>query len=430
MIISVVGHGYVGLVTAAVFADLGNTVWVLGRDPKKIEELRRGKVPFYEPGLEETVKRGLKNGYLKFTLSYSEAISPSEVIFIAVGTPGDKNGEADLSNVFIVAKKIARHITGYKIVATKSTVPPGTNQKIEEIMEKEKEKTASFDIASTPEFLSQGTALDNTLHPDRVVIGTKTQKAREILVRLHEPIDGEMILTNVKTAEMIKYAANAMLATRISFANLIALLSEQVGADALTVLKGVGLDKRIGKTFLSPGVGFGGSCLPKDTKALVKITQKAGVISEFFEAIIKVNEEVRKNFIQKIKKALGSKPQGKTIAILGLSFKPDTDDMREAPSIYIIKALQNLGVKIRAYDPKAMEKAEKILSWVTFLKDPYQTCSGSDILVVLTEWNEFKELDLLRVKELLKKPVVFDGRNIYNPEKLRELGFIYQGVGR
>lgn len=430
MTISIIGHGYVGLVTAAVFADLGNTVWVLGRNPKKIEELKRGKVPFYEPGLEETVKRNLKNGYLKFTLSYKEAIPPSEVIFIAVGTPGSENGEADLSSVFSVAKKIAQHLLGYKIVATKSTVPPGTNQKIEEIIENEKEKTASFDIASTPEFLSQGTALENTLHPDRVVIGVKTQKAQEILVRLHEPIDGEMILTNVKTAEMIKYAANAMLATRISFANLIALLSEQLGADALIVLKGVGLDKRIGKTFLAPGVGFGGSCLPKDTKALVKITQKAKISTDFLEAIIKVNEDVRNNFIKKIKTALDGKINKKIIAILGLSFKPDTDDMREAPSLYIIKALENLGAKIKAYDPKAMEKAKKILANVTFCKDPYQACSGSDILVVLTEWNEFKELDLSRVKELLKRPIVFDGRNIYNPEKLRELGFIYQGVGR
>lgn len=431
MILSVIGHGYVGLVTATVFADLGNTVWVIGRNREKLERLKKGAVPFYELGLEELVKHNIKTGHLKFTLSYKEAIPTSEVIFIAVGTPSGEGGEVDLSAVFEVCQKLAPHLSGHTIVATKSTVPPGTNRKIKTIIEEKKSLKARFDIASTPEFLSQGTALQNTLHPDRIVIGTETEKAKNILLKLHKPIDGEVVLANLETAEMIKYAANAMLATKISFANFMALLCERVGADALKVLAGVGLDKRIGRSFLNPGVGFGGSCLPKDVKALIAIEEKAGFPSRFLEAVYEVNELAKEDFVKKAVKLLDNHLQDKTIGVLGLAFKPNTDDMREAPSIYVINTLKKKGAKIRAYDPVAMEKAKKIFGQeITFCQNPYEVCRNSDILVILTEWNEFKELDLLRVKKLLKRPIILDGRNIYDKKEMEKLGFKYLGIGR
>lgn len=428
MILSVIGHGYVGLVTACVFADLGNTVWVLGRDSSKIEKLKKGIPPFYEPGLKEIIERNNKAGRLKFTLDYKDAIANSEVVFIAVGTPSAKTGSADLSSVFEVAKNIGRNLKNYTVVATKSTVPPGTNKKVKSIIEKYKPSSINFDIASTPEFLSQGTALENTLHPDRIVIGTEGPRAQELLVKLHKPINGELVLTNIETAEMIKYAANSMLATRISFANTIAMLCDRLNADALKVLEAVGLDTRIGKKFLSPGVGFGGSCLPKDSKALIKIGEEVGFKVSLIKAVYEVNEEAKKDFILKIKKLLGN-VRGKTIGVLGLSFKPDTDDMRDAPSIDIIKKLVSLGAKIRAYDPVSMDNAKKFFGDIHFSPDPYDVCKNSDILLILTEWREFKELDLLKVKSLLKNPVILDGRNIYNREDLEKIGFKYQGVG-
>lgn len=430
MTIAFIGHGYVGLVTAAVFADLGNTVWVVGRTKEKIEKLNAGDPLIYEPGLDELLKRNLAAGRIKFTLDYQQAVTPSSVVFIAVGTPSKDNGEADLSSVFDAAEKIGASLTGYKVVVTKSTVPPGTGKKIAAILEKTHPAGSSFAIASCPEFLREGTGLSDTLHPDRVVIGTNSDRAREILLELHKPIDGKTVLCNVETAELIKYASNAMLATKISFANAIAHLSEQVGADVERVLEGVGLDKRIGRSFLYPGVGYGGSCFPKDVKALIALSASYGYDFSLLRAVHEVNVETRKQFVKKIIRHLGTL-KGKTIAVLGLAFKPDTDDMREAPSIGIIESLLREGASVVAYDPIAIKKAqEKLPKEVSYAKDPYQAAEGADAVAVVTEWNEFRQLDLVRLARGMRNLVLFDGRNIYEPEKVRALGFLYYGVGR
>jgi len=423
-----VGHGYVGLVTAAVFADLGNEVCVIGHTKEKIDNANNGILPIFEPGLEEIVKRNLKKKRIFFTLDYS-FVPQADVVFIAVGTPPKNNGEADLSTVFEVAEKIGKNLSGYTVVATKSTVPPGTNRKIKEIIEKVKPEKAEFDIASVPEFLREGSAIADTLNPDRIVIGTESKKAQDLLVALHKPIDGHFILTGLETAEMIKYASNAFLATKISFANVIAKLSELTGADGLAVLEGIGWDKRIGMQFLQPGVGYGGSCFPKDVKALIAIGRNVGYDLGILREVEKINYQMREDLVKKIKAALNQNLKGKTIAILGLAFKPNTDDMRDAPSADVIKALQKAGARIRAYDPQAMENAKKILSNIEFCKDAYEALQGADAMVVVTDWNEFKEMDFDRIKKLLKKPIVIDGRNIYNNKNLKELGFIYQGVG-
>ena len=430
MIITFIGHGYVGLVTAAVFADLGNTVWVVGRTKEKIERLKKGNPLIYEPGLEELLKRNLAAGRLKFTLEYKEAVVPSEVVCIAVGTPSKTNGEADLSSVFGAAEQIGKSLVGYKVIATKSTVPPGTNRKVAEIVSSVKPPGSSFAIASLPEFLREGTALSDTLHPDRVVIGTNSDRARDILMELHKPIDGKMVLCNVETAELIKYASNAMLATKISFANAIAFLSEKVGADVERVLEGVGLDKRIGRSFFYPGVGYGGSCFPKDVKALIAIAAEHSYDFQLLRAVHEVNLETRKYFVDKIVKHFGSL-KGKTIAVLGLAFKPDTDDMREAPSIDIINALIAKGAHIAAFDPVAMKNArEKLPSVVKYAKDAYEAANGADAVAVVTELNEFRQLDLVRLARGMRNLVLFDGRNIYEPAHVRGLGFMYYGVGR
>lgn len=429
MTITFVGHGYVGLVTAAIFADLGNTVWVIGHTPKKIEDLKQGIIPIYEPGLEEVVKRNVKAGRLLFTLDYSEAIKSSKVVFIAVGTPPKPTGEADLSVVFDVAEKIGKNLGQYCVVITKSTVPVGTNRKVKAIIEKVKPKEASLDIASVPEFLREGQALSDTLHPDRVVIGVDSSKAKDILLELHKPIDGKIIVTTVETAEMIKYAANAFLAMKISFANAIAQLSEKTGADGLKVLESIGYDKRIGSRFLSPGAGYGGSCFPKDVRALIAIAKANDYDFTLLTDVEEINNQAMQSIVEKAKKLLGN-VTGKKIAILGLSFKPDTDDMRDAPAVTIIKALQKGGAKICAYDPIAQENAQKILQDVTFASDSYEAAKGADLLIVVTEWNEFKELDLQKIKEYMQTPVILDGRNIYDPQRVRKLGFVYQGVGR
>ncbi|MEK7502747.1 MAG: UDP-glucose/GDP-mannose dehydrogenase family protein [Patescibacteria group bacterium] len=430
MTITFVGHGYVGLVSASVFADLGNTVWVVGHTKEKIENLKKGIIPIYEPGLEEIVKRNVKAKRIFFTLDYKDAIRESSVVFIAVGTPPKETGEADLSAVFEVAKKIAPYLTGYTVVATKSTVPVGTNQKIKEIINQYKVPKADFDVASVPEFLREGQAISDTQSPDRVVIGTDSKKAEGLLVELHEPIDGKYILTNIETAEMIKYAANAFLATKISFANSIANLSELTGADGLKVLEAVGLDKRIGSSFLSPGAGFGGSCLPKDIKALLNIAKTKGYDFGLLKEVNKVNNQAIKGIVSKSKRLLGGSLENKTIAVLGLSFKPNTDDMRDAPSIVVINSLIRAGAKIKAYDPVAMENAGKILKGIIFSKDCYSAVEDADLLIILTEWNEFRQLSLLEIKKLMRKPNIIDGRNIYDPKKAGEMGFAYLGVGR
>ncbi|MDP2637740.1 MAG: UDP-glucose/GDP-mannose dehydrogenase family protein [Candidatus Levybacteria bacterium] len=430
MTITFVGHGYVGLVTASVFADLGNTVWVIGHTEEKIENLKKGILPIYEPGLEEIVKRNVKAKRLLFTLDYREAIPSSEAVFIAVGTPPKENGEADLSVVFEVAEKIGQNLEGYTVVVTKSTVPVGTNKKVKEIIEKSKPEGTTFDIASTPEFLREGQAISDTMHPDRVVIGTESKKAENVLVELHKSIDGKFVLTNIETAEMIKYAANSFLATKISYANAIARLSELTGADGIRVLEAIGFDKRIGSQFLFAGAGYGGSCFPKDVKALIAISKNAGYDFSLLKDVEKINEEAMLGVVDKTKKLLGGNVAGKKICVLGLSFKPDTDDMRDAPSIVVINKLQQEGAKIRAYDPIAMDNAKRILKDVEFFSDSYTAAKDCDMLIVITEWNEFRQLDLQRIKDSLKRHILLDARNIYEPEKLRDMGFVYTGVGR
>lgn len=443
MKVTFIGHGYVGLVTAAVFADLGNTVYVIGHTKEKIENLKKGILPIYEPGLEELVKRNATSERLIFTLDYTPAIPESDVIFIAVGTPPQPNGEADLSVVYEVAEKIGKHLDGYSVVIVKSTVPVGTNRKVKELIENVKPEKAAFDIASVPEFLREGQALGDTFHPDRVVIGTESKKAEELLRQLHKPIieneekkDTQLIATTIETAEMIKYASNAFLATKISFANGIAQLSEKVGADGPAVLQAVGADKRIGKNFLYAGAGYGGSCFPKDVKALLQISKQNEVDSftQLLHDVESINEKAMEGISKKAKKMLGSLT-GKTIAILGLAFKPDTDDMRDAPSRKIIADLfkSESNLHIKTYDPIAMDNAKRLLkdySHITFCNDAYKAVTDADLLILVTEWNEFKELDLQRVKSLMKQSLLIDGRNIYDIEKVKALGFSYIGVGR
>ncbi|OGH15818.1 MAG: UDP-glucose 6-dehydrogenase [Candidatus Levybacteria bacterium RIFCSPHIGHO2_02_FULL_37_10] len=430
MTITFVGHGYVGLVTASVFADLGNTVWVIGHTQEKIENLKKGILSIYEPGLEEIVKRNVKAKRLLFTLDYKESIPASDAVFIAVGTPPKSTGEADLSVVFEVAKKIGENLKDYTVIVTKSTVPVGTNKKTKEIINSAKPIGAAFDIASVPEFLREGQAISDTLHPDKIVIGTDSKNAEKILVELHKSIDGKYVLTSMETAEMIKYAANSFLATKISYANAIAYLSELTGADGLKVLEAIGLDRRVGSQFLSPGAGYGGSCFPKDVRAMIAIASKAGYDFSLLKDVEKINKHAMCGIIEKTKKLLGGDTKEKTIGILGLSFKPDTDDMRDAPSITVINKLQADGARIKVYDPIAMNNARKILKNVEFCYDSYSTAKNCDILIIMTEWNEFKQLDLSRIKKLMKTPIILDGRNIYEPHQLRGMGFIYNGVGR
>jgi UDPglucose 6-dehydrogenase len=430
MTITFVGHGYVGLVTASLFADLGNTVWVVGHTKEKIENLKKGLLPIYEPGLEEIVRRNVKAKRLLFTLDYKKSISNSQAVFIAVGTPPKPTGEADLSVVFEVAQKIGENLDGYTVVVTKSTVPVGTNKKTYEIINKAKPEKAKFDVASIPEFLREGQAISDTLHPDRVVIGTSSKAAEKLLVELHKPIDGKLVLTNIETAEMIKYAANSFLATKISYANAVAHLSELTGADGLKVLEAVGLDKRVGGQFLFAGAGYGGSCFPKDVKAMIAIAKEAGYDFSLLKDVEEINKQAIQNIIKKTNSLLGGKVRGRTVGVLGLSFKPDTDDMRDAPSVIVINSLLREGAKIKAYDPIAINNAKRILKNVDFQPDSYATARDCDILIVITEWNEFRQLDLGKIKNSMKKPILLDGRNIYDPQELKELGFKYTGVGR
>jgi len=430
MTITFVGHGYVGLVTAAIFADLGNTVHVIGHTPEKIENLKRGVIPIFEPGLSEIVKRNVDAGRLLFTLDYIPAIKESKAVFIAVGTPPRPTGEADLSVVFDVAEKIGKHIDGYTVVATKSTVPIGTNKKVKEIIEKVLPTGAEFDVASCPEFLREGTAIEDTLHPDRIIIGTESKRAEDVMLELHKPFDTEIVTTNLETAELIKYASNSFLATKISFANSIAKLAEVSGADAIKALYGVGLDERIGKRFLQPGAGYGGSCFPKDVKALIAIAKEYGYEFELLKEVERINKVAREDIVKKAEKILGGNAKGKTVGVLGLAFKPDTDDMRDAPSIDVINSLNEKGAHIKAYDPEAQENAKGIIHGIEFMQDAYDTVKDTDLVILMTEWNEFKEMDLDKVKTLVKSPAILDSRNVFEPQHMHDLGFTYMGVGR
>lgn len=429
MIITFIGHGYVGLVTAAVFADLGNTVYVIGHTKEKIDNLKKGILPIFEPGLVEMVKRNVENGRLLFTLDYDPAIPNSEVVFIAVGTPPQKTGDAELSTVFMVSEKLAEHLSGDTVVVVKSTVPPGTNKRVQKIIEEKKSPAAAFEIASAPEFLREGSAISDTMHPDRIVIGSESEKAKKILEELHKPLGGEVVLTNLETAELIKYASNSFLATKISFANAVAKLSEKCGANGPDVLRGIGLDKRIGEAFLYAGAGYGGSCFPKDVKALLAIAKDYDYNFALLDEVEKINDVARRDIVKKAKNMVGDL-RGKTVGILGLSFKPNTDDMRDASSTVIIHLLKNEGAKIRAYDPEAMKNAKKINPEIEYMDSAYEVAADADILIVVTEWNEFKELDLKKIALSMKSPNLIDGRNIYDPEELKEIGFNSIGVGR
>lgn len=423
------GHGYVGLVSAAVFADLGSTVYVIGHTEQKIEQLKKGIIPIFEPGLAELVKRNIAAKRLFFSLEYDPFVASSDIVFIAVGTPSKKKGEADLTTVFKVSEQIGKHLSGYTVVATKSTVPVGVNRKIKKIIEKAASGKAEFDVASVPEFLREGSAIADTLSPDRIVIGTENKRAEDLLVDLHKPINSTFVLTNLETAEMIKYASNSFLAMKISYANAIAKLSELASADGTAVLEAVGLDKRIGREFLRAGVGYGGSCFPKDVKAFISIAGELGYDFKLMKATEEINRQARYEIVHKAEMLAGGL-RGKLVGILGLSFKPDTDDMRDAPSVDIIEAVNKKGGKVKVYDPQAMSNAKKILSSVTFCQNAYEVAEGADILVIVTDWNEFKEIDFGKLKKRMRQPIVIDGRNIYNPERLSSLGFVYQGVGR
>ncbi len=427
MTITVVGHGYVGLVTACVFADFGNNVYVIGHTKEKLEKLKNGDPIIFEPGLKELLEKNLKRDLIHFIDSYEKAIPRSDVVFITVGTPPKENGEADLSTVFHVVEEIGKHLKkDYTVVSCKSTVPVGTNRKVLEKLLQVKPKDAEVEITSCPEFLREGSALDDTFHPDRIVIGSDSQKAIDTLLELHKPIDGIRVIVGIESAEIIKYSSNSILATKISFANLISFLCEKTGADVEEVLDGVGLDKRIGRIFLNPGVGYGGSCFPKDVKALIKTGNALGVDMTLLEAVEKINTRARQNLIEKI---VANVP-GKSVGIWGLAFKPETDDIRYAASTYVIKELLDHGFIIKAYDQEAMENVRKQFPQIIYCENSYDAVQDVDALVILTEWNEFKQADLQKVKSLLKKPIIIDGRNIYQKDQMDTLGFTYISTGR
>ncbi|MFI5142591.1 MAG: UDP-glucose dehydrogenase family protein [Thermoanaerobaculales bacterium] len=433
MHIAVVGSGYVGLVTGACLADFGMDVTCVDKDERKIEMLNRGEIPIYEPGLDALVAKNEKAGRLHFTTELKEAIEKSLAIFIAVGTPPKQDGSADLTYVVEVAEAVASYMNGYKVVVTKSTVPIGTGQLIEKVM-KERNGSQPFSVVSNPEFLREGSAIGDFMRPDRVVIGARDPQAIAIMKDIYAPlylIETPFVITNVESSELIKYASNAFLATKITFINEVAELCELLGADVHHVAKGMGLDRRIGPKFLHPGPGYGGSCFPKDTKALSDIARQTGRPFQIVDTVIAVNDQVKLRMAEKIKARCGGSLAGLTIGILGLSFKPETDDMREAASIPILGALASEGAKLRAYDPVATANAREVLpASVTYCADEYDAATGADCLVILTEWNQFRSLDLDRLQQVLKRKLVVDLRNVLQPEKMREAGFEYDCVGR
>lgn len=432
MNICVVGVGYVGLVTGTCFAEFGNHVVCVDNDEQKIESLKKGIIPIYEPGLEEMVKKNHFAGRLHFTTDVAEAVEQSLAIFIAVGTPSDSSGSANLEYVYQVAETIGKLMTAYKIVVTKSTVPVGTGKEIKALIKKNQSKRVPFDVVSNPEFLREGSAIEDFMRPNRIVIGSNSEQAIAIMKDLYSPlylIETPFVITNVETAEMIKYASNAFLATKISFINEMANICELVGADVHHVAKGMGLDGRIGSKFLHPGPGFGGSCFPKDTRAIAKLAESVGYRFEIVEAVIDVNEQQSRRMVEKIENALGDL-KGKHLGVLGLTFKPNTDDIRESPAIKIIKALTKKGASIRAFDPAGMEASKQVLSDIEYGQDMYDVAKDADALIIITEWNEFRFLDWERIKSLLRSPIVIDLRNIYEPQKMKDRGLHYHCVGR
>ena len=427
--ICVVGVGYVGLVTGACFADLGNKVVALDVDAKRIENLNKGIMPIYEPGLDELVKRNVKAGRLSFTTSYADAMKDAEYAFIAVGTPSADNGEADLKYVESAAKSIAKTMSAPLIIINKSTVPIGTGDWVADIVTKSQPTPVPFSVVSCPEFLREGAAIGDFMNPHRTVIGSMHRDAAEKVAHLHLPLRAPIVITDLRTAEMIKYASNAFLATKISFMNELADLCERVGADVKEVAAGMGYDKRIGPSFLDAGLGWGGSCFPKDVKALAFMAEQNDLEPRILHSVMSVNYDRRPDAVNFVGDMIGGL-KGKTIGLLGLAFKPNTDDMREAPSIDIVKELKKAGASVRAYDPVAMDVARGIITGIEYCDSAYTMAKGCDALMVITEWNEFKQLDLEQIKSLLNKPVIFDGRNIYDPNVMKEIGFTYRGIGR
>jgi UDPglucose 6-dehydrogenase len=431
MKLTIVGTGYVGLVTGTGFANLGNDVTCLDIDQAKVDKLTGGELTIYEPGLDEIFQRNLKGGRLTFTTDAKGAIASAEIIFLCVGTPPDENHEADLSAVRAVARDIGRYMNGYKVVVNKSTVPVGTADMVRTIIEENQTESIPFDVVSNPEFLREGAAVKDFENPDRVVVGTASKEAEALMGSLYRSVartDRPIMVTDVKSSEIIKYAANAMLATRISFMNQLAHLCEKTGADIKAVSRGLGLDRRIGSRFLHAGLGYGGSCFPKDVKALIATLKQHRCDADLFEAVHRINEIQRMVVVDKLASALTI--QGSTVAVWGLSFKPKTDDIREAPALEIIRQLQQMGARIHAFDPVAMDNAAAEIEGVDFFEDPYKAIRDCDALIVATEWDEFRNLDMRAVKALLKKPLVVDGRNIYSPEEMRKLGFTYLSIGR
>src|SRR5881296_1991383 len=430
MNICVVGTGYVGLVTGAVFADLGNDVICVDNHPEKVAALQAGKMPIYEPGLEEMVGRNVADARLAFTTDLAAAVRRALIIFITVGTPPKADGETDLSAVEQVAASIGTAMEKYTVIVNKSTVPVGTGDFVRDVIARHQRQRVPFDVVSNPEFLREGSAIEDTLRPDRIVIGAPNQQVAMSLLELYAPLERPMIITDVPSAEMIKYASNAFLATKISFINAVANICELAGADVAQVMKGMGLDPRIGPAFLQAGLGYGGSCFPKDTDSLVHTAAARGVDFVLLRAVMDINRDRAAHFVEMVEKALNPM-DGRVIAVLGLAFKPNTDDMREAKSIDVVSALLAAGATVRAYDPVAAANARRLLPVAVDYRDsPYDAATGADAVAVVTEWNEFKFLNLERLRAVMRRPLVFDGRNVWEPERMRRLGFEYHSIGR
>ena len=433
MRIAVIGTGYVGLVSGACFSEFGVDVVCADKDAAKIDSLRAGRMPIFEPGLDKLVENNVKDGRLFFSTDVRQAVAGADAVFIAVGTPSRRgDGHADLSYVYAAAKEIAEAVDRPTVVVTKSTVPVGTGREVARIL-RETRPSGEFDVASNPEFLREGSAIGDFMRPDRVVIGADSERARELMRRLYRPLyllETPIIFTSIETAELIKYAANTFLATKITFINEVADLCEKVGANVNDVARGIGLDGRIGRKFLHAGPGYGGSCFPKDTLALVKTAQDYGAPLKIVETVVAVNEARKLAMADRVLTALGGSAKDKTVAALGLTFKPNTDDMRDSPSLAILPALQKAGATIRAFDPEGMAEAKKLMPDLTYCRDAYDCMSGADAVAIITEWNEFRNLDLIRMKQLLRQPAVVDLRNVYNPAEMAEAGFRYTSIGR
>ncbi len=427
--ICVIGVGYVGLVTGACLADLGNRVICVNRSKEKADNLHKGILPIFEPGLEEIVQRNYEAKRLDFTTSYDKGLRDAEFVFIAVGTPSGSEGEADLSHVTQCAEDIATRLVKPIIIINKSTVPIGTGDWVADIINEHRVNDVEFAVVSNPEFLREGSGVYDFMNPDRIVLGSTSRQAAEKVAELYTPLQTTTIITDLHTAEMIKYASNCFLATKISFINEMASICEALGADVREVALGMGSDRRIGPAFLGAGVGWGGSCFPKDVRALAHIAATHGCHPQMLRAVMEINQDQRKRVIQRLREVMGNF-RGKTIGVLGLSFKPNTDDMRDAPSIEIIHMLQHEGAQVKAYDPVAMNNARKIMPQLTYCDSPYAVADGADGLVLVTEWNEFKQLDMGRIARSMRQPILFDGRNTYDPDKMKALGFIYRGIGR